>query len=87
MSWETERVDRYNRAHWLVIDRLGPVAGETDLPDSNMLARGRVYDFGLRLHATRDRGRRVTETRPDSNARRLGLQIDDRVVEVNGREV
>ena len=23
LTWETERVDRYNRAHWLVIDRLG----------------------------------------------------------------
>jgi predicted esterase len=28
LSWETERTDRYNRLHWLVIDRLGP--GETD---------------------------------------------------------
>jgi hypothetical protein len=23
LSWETERTDRYNRAHWLVIDQLG----------------------------------------------------------------
>jgi predicted esterase len=28
LSWQTERVDRFNRIHWLVIDRLGP--GERD---------------------------------------------------------
>jgi hypothetical protein len=29
VSWETERVDRFNRAHWLVIDRLGSSGSET----------------------------------------------------------
>ena len=38
VSWETERVDRYNRFRWLVIDRLGPRAGETPLPDVNQFA-------------------------------------------------
>jgi hypothetical protein len=28
--WATERVDRYNRAHWLVIDELGGGAGDAD---------------------------------------------------------
>jgi predicted esterase len=27
--WATERADAYNRAHWLVIDELGPVAGDS----------------------------------------------------------
>jgi hypothetical protein len=40
VTWETERVDRYNRAHWLVIDRLGDVIGQATLPDSNVLRRG-----------------------------------------------
>ena len=29
ISWQTERVDRFNRAHWLIIDRLGSVEGES----------------------------------------------------------
>ncbi len=37
LSWETERTDRYNRAHWLVIDKLGSTAGETLIPDSAYL--------------------------------------------------
>jgi len=40
LSWETERVDRYNRAHWLVIDRLGDVPKQAELSDSNLLHRG-----------------------------------------------
>jgi predicted esterase len=28
--WATERTDRYNRAHWLVIDELGPLAGDEE---------------------------------------------------------
>jgi hypothetical protein len=28
LSWETERVDKFNRVHWLVIDKLG--AGSAD---------------------------------------------------------
>jgi dienelactone hydrolase len=37
LSWQTERVDRYNRIDWLVIERLGSVEGESDLPDSNLM--------------------------------------------------
>jgi hypothetical protein len=28
--WATERTDRYNRAHWLVIDELGPLPGDEE---------------------------------------------------------
>jgi hypothetical protein len=35
ISWETERVDRYNRFRWLVIDRLGPRPSDVPLPDVN----------------------------------------------------
>ncbi len=28
LSWETERTDRYNRAHWLVIDALGATSSD-----------------------------------------------------------
>jgi predicted esterase len=32
VHWATERTDRYNRAHWVVIDELGPTAGDDDRP-------------------------------------------------------
>ncbi len=35
ISWETERVDRYNRFRWLVIDRLGPRPTDASLGDVN----------------------------------------------------
>lgn len=36
VSWESERTDRYNRAHWLVIDQLGRRPGDAaDLEDVN----------------------------------------------------
>ena len=86
ISWETERVDRFNRAHWLIIDRLGSVAGESQLPDSNLMERGLEYDFGLRLAGSGDR-RRVGEVLKGSNADRIGLREGDRLVEVNGTAI
>lgn len=87
ISWQTERVDRFNRAHWLVIDQLGPVEGESRLPDTNLLQRGRELDFGLRINSSVDRGRRAHEVLAGSNAFQLGLRTGDRFVEVNGRPV
>jgi len=37
MTWETERTDRYNRAHWLVIEELGPVQSESKLTGANVI--------------------------------------------------
>jgi predicted esterase len=34
LSWETERTDRFNRVHWLVIDRIGKGASEAALEDT-----------------------------------------------------
>lgn len=33
VSWETERTDRFNRADWLIIDRLGPGGGDGSFAD------------------------------------------------------
>jgi hypothetical protein len=87
LTWETERVDRYNRAHWLVIDRLGEVGGQTALPDSNLLQRGKEYDFGLRLNSSLEHGRRAVDVTAGSNAYRMGLRPGDLVVEVDGHAV
>lgn len=87
ISWQTERVDRFNRAHWLVIDRLGAVEGESRLPDSNMLQRGRELDFGLRIHSAVDRGRRAHEVIDGSNAHAIGLRTGDRLLAVDDTRV
>jgi poly(3-hydroxybutyrate) depolymerase len=34
LSWETERSDRFNRVHWLVIDRLGAGTSDAALEDA-----------------------------------------------------
>jgi poly(3-hydroxybutyrate) depolymerase len=87
ISWQTDRTERYNRAHWLVIDRLGQVEGDSALPDTNLLRRGRELDFGLRIDSAVDRGRRASEVVPESNAFRVGLRAGDRFLEVNGTAV
>jgi hypothetical protein len=84
ISWQTERVDRFNRAQWLVIDQLGTVEGESRLADSNLLKRGRELDFGLRLTVDRSRAHEVVA---GSNAFQLGLRTGDRIVEVSGKAV
>jgi predicted esterase len=40
VSWESERTDRYNRAHWLVIDQLGRRDGVAGLDDVNRFTGG-----------------------------------------------
>jgi membrane-associated protease RseP (regulator of RpoE activity) len=87
LSWETERTDRDNRAHWLIIDKLGDARGQSDLPDSNLLRRGREYDFGLRINSNEERGRRAGDVVPDSNAYRLGLRAGDLFLEIDGKQV
>ena len=39
LSWETDRVDRYNRIRWLVIDRLGTQGSDVALEDVNNVER------------------------------------------------
>ncbi len=70
ISWETERVDRYNRFRWLVIDRLGARPSDTTLEDHNaVVIEGREYPlFGRkgrsgRVDVTRDGNRFEATTR------------------------
>lgn len=39
LTWETDRTDRYNRLHWLVVDRLAPSGSDRPLVDVNRYAR------------------------------------------------
>jgi hypothetical protein len=40
LSWETDRVDRFNRIHWLVIDRLGAGTADAELADTGFFPHG-----------------------------------------------
>ena len=80
ISWQTERVDRFNRAHWLIIDRLGAVDGERRLPDTQPAAararaRFRLADqFGRRSRPPRAGRGGGLERVPRRTARRRSLR-------------
>ena len=74
ISWETERVDRYNRFRWLVIDRLGKRGTDVALPDVNRYVRSPGREAGLF-----DRGR--PSGRVDAVRRGNGFDIQTRGVQ------
>jgi hypothetical protein len=43
LTWETSGLV-HNRAHWLVIDQLGPQSTDTRLPDANVMGRFTLFD-------------------------------------------
>jgi predicted esterase len=87
VSWETERADRYNRAHWLVITELGAVAGEPDLEAYNTIvdqASGMPLGINMIGQMVDGSGLRVLEVGPDSMASAAGMVDEDTLVEVAG---
>lgn len=87
LSWETERVDRYHRIQWLVIDELGPRPTDVALADTNTVAERIDPDFGLRGDARKERGTRVVQVVPDSDAARMGLRAGDKILQIDGRAI
>jgi dienelactone hydrolase len=47
ISWETDRVDRYNRFRWLVIDRLGARPSDVALEDVNQFSPAPTVNVSL----------------------------------------
>ncbi len=43
LVWETETTARYNRLHWLVIDRLGKHPGDPQFPTFNQWQKGEIW--------------------------------------------
>ena len=87
LSWETERSDRYNRAHWLVITELGMVEGEPDLEAHNTVVdttSGMPLGINMIGQMVDGSGLRVLEVGPDSMASAAGMIDDDTIVEVDG---
>ena len=80
LSWETERVDRYSRVAWLVVDRLDPAKNEGEFADNNTLEIQEPRDFGLRVDSRRGDGRRIIEVKDGTTAAAMGLKKGDTVV-------
>ena len=89
LSWETESADRYNRAHWLVIDELGSVEGEPALGSFNTIAdpaSGKPLGISMLGQLVDGSGLRVFEIGEDSIASDSGMRANDNIVEIEGRE-
>jgi hypothetical protein len=79
LTWETANTLAFNRAHWLVVDRLGAARGERPLDDPNLVASGSRLEFGVQSS-----GNRIMRVVAGSNAERLGLKPGDALVRLNG---
>jgi hypothetical protein len=87
LSWETERVDRFNRVHWLVIDRLGVGEADAEFPVVDIFPRtrpsGRVdVERNGNVIVARSRGVREFTLLISPDAFELGQPIS---VQVNGK--
>ena len=85
LSWETEKVDRYNRVQWLVVDELGVRMSDTELADTNLFAERFEPDFGMRGDSRKERGTRIVQVLPGSDAALMGLEVGDKILEIDGR--
>ena len=73
----------FNRAHWLVIDRLGAQKSDAKaLADLNDMPMPPSADFGVRSI-----GMRVNRVMPGSNAERMGLKAGDVLLRLNDQSV
>ena len=82
LTWETADVVRFNRAHWLIIDKLGYTKSDSKLDDPNLMQSEPRSDFGVRSV-----GNRINRVTPGSNAEKIGLRAGDAFVRLNGETV
>jgi poly(3-hydroxybutyrate) depolymerase len=79
LTWETAGASAFNRAHWLVIDKLGRARDEAaSMPDLNDYVGPASPDFGVRAI-----GNRVNRVMPGSNAEKIGLRPGDVMMHLN----
>jgi hypothetical protein len=83
LTWETSDSGTHNRAHWLIIDKLGAQKDDArSLSDLNEIDMPPSPDFGVRTVGTR-----VNRVMAGSNAERIGLKAGDAVVRVNDQTI
>jgi predicted esterase len=84
IAWETERTDRYHRAHWAMITKLGPVDGESTLDDFNTVVSQPSLFLGIEPNVASTHGVLVFDIESGSVADSAGLRAGDVIVEANG---
>ncbi len=85
VTWETERIDRYNRASWVVVSELGEARDEATLPDFNSVAAPEPRPaLGVGVEDVAGQGVRLTRINDGSVAQVAGLRPGDIVVSVDG---
>ncbi len=83
LTWETSDTAAHNRAHWLIIDKLGFTATDARrLVDVNEVPISPRIEFGLQAA-----GGRIIRVLPGSNAEKIGFKAGDALVRVNDRTV
>ena len=88
LSWQTESADMFNRAHWLVINEIGRVEGQSELEPHNMLTR-RVPDAQLGISSVGElvdrSGIQLFEIGADSIVDAAGMQTGDVILSIDGQ--
>ena len=90
LVWETESVERFNRAHWLLITELGAVAGESSFDDFNEIRPAPPsVPIGFNTLGELDTGAGVQliDIVAGSLAEVAGVRAGDVLVEMNGLAV
>jgi hypothetical protein len=83
LTWEMGNSAAFDRAHWLVIDRLGAQKNDArTLTDLNDMPMPPAADFGVR-----SAGMRINRVIDGSNAARIGLKAGDVLLRLNDRSV
>ena len=83
LTWEMGNSAAFDRAHWLVIDRLGAQKSDARaLSDLNDMPMPPSADFGVRSG-----GMRINRVVEGSNAARMGLKAGDVLLRLNDRSV
>lgn len=90
LAWETESGREFNRSHWLVIDELGAVRGESALAEHNQVrVPGPRAPLGIEAVAELPDGAglRVAQVGADSLASQAGLAPGDVILAMGGAPV
>jgi hypothetical protein len=82
LTWQRGQDDPFDRAHWLIVNRVDPAKRSPGLPDVNTVSTPLSARFGLRLT-----GLRATYVEPGSNAAAIGVRAQDVFQKVNDRPI
>jgi predicted esterase len=88
--WQTDDPERFGRAHWLVISRVGTVAGESQMDDWNVLRiepAMLAQALGLELDSSVPDRLQVSDVAGSYPAAQAGMAPGDVILRVGGRPV